>query len=385
MTSVRVAVPCLLAIAVSAAAAVAPGGIACTVHEVSGTKPEAFDERPMLRHLADAVALPAMRSAKDEGAALAAAIASLDGEPTRESLVAAQDAWRAARAAWVRTAVFRFGPAKDLVSRIDWPADPAKVEALAAGEGPFDAASVSTLGASERGLGALEVLLFVSGDGDDAEVLAAFEGGPRRGAVARALADDVAAATAELAAAWEPSAGGFADELATAGEGSATYPTRKAGTDAVVNEAIFVLERVVGDGLALPLGLRSDGVPQPDAVTSPRADASIDDALALLDAVGAAYLGGWGAGGLPVDAEGGLSDLVVARGSGELDGDVRDALAHARASVAAIPPPLRRAVIDDPASVQRGYEAARELKRLLSSDVATAVGTTLGFDDNDGD
>lgn len=379
------AVPCLLAALVSSATAVMPGGVACTVHEVSGTPEEAFDERPMLRHQADAVALPAMRALAAESTALSTATAALEAAPTEATLAEAQAAWRRARAAWMHTSVFAFGPAKALESRIDWPADASKLDAIVADDRELDAAAVASLGASERGLGAIEVLLFAAGDADDvADVLAAIEATPRRAELARALSADVAAASAELDQAWEPGGGGYADELATAGEGSASYPARKDGTDAIVNETIFVTE-IVLDAIATPLGLRHDGVPQPDLVHSPRADASIDDALAQLDAVGATYLGGWGDGGGPVAAEGGLSDLVVARGSADLDADVRDALVRARAAVTAIPAPLRSAVTDDPAAVQRAYDEVRELKRLLASDVATAVGTTLGFSDNDGD
>lgn len=388
MTRIRVAVPFVLAALVSGAAALGPGGVGCTVHEVSGTSGgDTYDERPMLRHQADAIALPAFRAAATEAAALAVAAAALDEAPSATTLSAAQDAWRRARVAWTRTAVFAIGPTRDMVSRIEWfPVDAERVEAHVAGDEPIDVTAVAQLGANERGLGGLEVLLFAAADGDDTvDVLAAIEAAPRRAELARALADDLAAATAALSAAWEPTGGGFAEQLATAGEGSTTFPARKDGTDAIVNEAIFVLELVLGDELALPLGLRNDGAPQPEQVRSPRSDASIADALGHLDAFGVVYLGGAGVDGVPVGAAGGLSDMVRARGGDDLDRDVREALALARGAVASIPAPLRHAVTTDPAAVQRAYDEVRELKRLLASDVATAVGTTLSFNDNDGD
>ncbi len=389
ITRVRVAVPFVLAGLVSVVAALGPGGVGCTIHEVSGgtSGGGTFDERPVLRHQAEAVALPAFRAAATEAAALMVATAELEAAPSASTVAAAQSAWRRARAAWTRTAVFGFGPAKDLTPRIEWfPTETTKVEAQVAGEEPIDDAAIARLGANERGLGALEVLLFAAGDGDDvAQVLTAIDTAPRRAALARALAVDVAAAITAIQTAWEQSDGAYAEQLATAGEGSTAFPARKDGTDAIVNESIFVLELVLGDELALPLGLRDDGTPQPEQVRSQWSDASIDDALGHLDAFGAAYFGAAGEGGVPIDAAGGLADLVRARGGDDLDQDVRDAFALSRGAVAFIPGPLRTAITTDPAKVQRAYDEVRELKRLLASDVATAVGTTLSFNDNDGD
>lgn len=375
----------LLAILVGAACVFAPGGLACTVHEVSQQgEAEAFDEAPMLAHLAEAVALPMFRAAATETKALALAAVALEQDPTASTLGAARAAWLRARATWSRTLVFGFGPSKNASPRIDWwPTDSTKIDARVAGALPIDAADVAKLGSSERGFGAVEWLLF--GEGDDASALALLDAEPRRRALIRALADDLALEADALRLAWEPTGGDFAGELATAGAGSATYPARKNATDAIVNESIFVVELVLGNELALPLGLRNGGAPQPASVRSPWSGASVDDALAHLDGFAAIYRGGLDPEGVPVDAEGGLSDLVVARGDAELDADVRASLTRARAAVAAIPSPLAEAVTASPGSVQLAYDEVRELKRLLSADLATAVGTTLSFNDNDGD
>jgi len=54
-------------------------------------------------------------------------------------------------------------------------------------------------------------------------------------------------------------------------------------------------------------------------------------------------------------------------------------------SLEAIPPPLRVALEGNVGVLETAIERLRDVKRLLNSDVASAVGVTISFSDMDGD
>lgn len=374
--------PFALATLVSTLAAVAPGGAACTVHEVSSQPTDEGDDVAVRSHIAYEVAVPTFNGLAVQGGLLVQSLSALDEDPTAMTLSAAQDAWRATRVAWKRSRVLGFGPAKDLQAQIDWPqVKPDNIEEAIAAKA-FDEPSIQALGTSQRGFLALEYLLF-DAEGGNVVVLDALLASPDRRAFARAIAADLEAAFQELASAWDPAAGDYAGELAEAGKESAAFPEAKNAVDALVNESIFVVEYVLGDELAKPLGLRNDGVPQPDLVVTARSDAAIDDSIAQLEGFQAVYTGALP--GSTGGSQGGLSDLVKSRGSSALDADMRAATQAALDAVRAVPRPFRSAVTTHPAEVQRAYDAVRALKNLLSADVATKLGASLSFNDNDGD
>lgn len=383
--SARAFVPFALATLVSALAAVTPGGAACTVHEVSSQPTEEGDDVAVRSHLAYDVAVPTFNALAVQAGILSQALIALEGDPTTATLSASQEAWRATRVAWKRSRVLGFGPAKAMEARVDWvPADADRIEEAVAAKA-FDAPSIQQLGSSQRGFLALEYLLF-DAEGGNVVVLDGLLASSDRRALARALGADLAAAFADLAAAWDPAAGDYAGELAEAGEGSTAFPESKNAVDALVNESIFVVEYVLGDEIAKPLGLRNDGVPQPDLVIAGRSDASLDDSIAQLESFQAVYTGVLPSDGGAIEtSKGGLSDLVKSRGSASLDADVRAATQGALDAVRAVPRPLRTAITAHPTEVQRAYDALRALKTLLAADVATKLGATLSFNDNDGD
>lgn len=378
-------VPFALATLVSGLAALGPGGAACTVHEVSTQPEEEADDVAVRRHIAYEIAVPTFAGIATSASILSQSLVTLDEDATADHLSAAQDAWRALRTAWKRSRVLGFGPAKAIEARVDWvPADPDRIEEAIAAKA-VDATAVMKLGASQRGLLALEYTLF-DAEGGNVVVLDSLLASPERRAFSRALGVDLAAAFQELAAAWSPTEGDYAGELAEAGESSAAFPASKNAVDALVNESIFVVEYVLGDELAKPLGLRNDGVPQPELVIAARSGSSLDDSIAQLEGFQSVYTGALPSETGAIEAgKAGLSDLVRARGSAALDADVRAATQAAIDALRAVPPPLRTAITSHPAEVQRAYDAVRALKNLVSADVATKLGATLSFNDNDGD
>lgn len=338
------------------------------------------DRGQILADLSAVVIVPAYTEAALQAKALEDTLAPLADAPSAESLSAARAAWKKARAAWKVTDAFLFGPADDPGSVIDSAADVAKIETLVAGTAPLVAADVAQRGANQRGFGGLEVLLFDPSK-DDAAMLDAFQTNERRrGALAKLLGSDLRAKIDAVLAAWTQAPTAYGDQLARAGRGSSVYTSERQGVDAVVNALIAAAEVLIAVRLAKPLGIdKTPAVPAPALVESPRSDASIDDMLAVLDGIEMVYFGTRGdVSGLP------LADAVAER-SPSTDARMRSDLAKAKEAVRAIPGPLRTAVGERRDPVIAAHAAIREVKRCLTSEVAGALGTSVGFNVTDGD
>ncbi len=344
---------------------------------------DTFDRNAMLAALADNVCVPLARTVADTQRALATAAAAFADAPSAAGLTATRDAWRAARGPLKRAQAFFAGPmeALRLRSAIDWfPPDAAAVERALTGTDPLTVMAVDTLGANQRGMPAMEYVLFAPGD--EAATLAAFTTGPtaaRRRDLLRATSAYAATHAAEHAAAWDRTMGDYAGQLARAGRGSTTFTTTRAAVDLVVNQLIATVDSAASMRLGIPLGTSTGGVAQPDRVESRYSDASLTDIRALLEGVDAIYTG-------TLDGRTGLGvrDLVRSR-STAIDDVVRMRSAAAMSALAAIPGTLREAVTREPARVQAALDGVRAWKRTLQVDVANLLGVTVTFSDADGD
>lgn len=325
------------------------------------------------------VMIPAHVELASEAAALADA-ADFCADEAAGDLVSVHDAWRAAHRGFGRTEAFGYGPAVDEhfdSALLFWPTRPENAEEIVAGSDPIDAAVVAGLGATSKGLPAIEAQLF-DPEGGDAAVLARYQDattGERRCTFVGLLAADAAANAEALRSAWADDGGDFGGELVRAGGSDTRYSSVKAALDEVVNGIIALLQVVDDTKLARPLGSKTGGTPQPQFVPSPYADDSVAMIRANLEGVRSLWTG---KGGL------GLRDMVVARKSTLAD-TVDDAFDAADDALLAIGPPLREAVESAPADVQRAIDRVKDLRRLFGVDVAQQLDVTVTLSDNDGD
>lgn len=351
--------------------------VSCTSYESS------FDRSQMLAGLATGVMAPTIARFSTETSALQESFSALCDAPSADMLIAAQSAWRTARAPWKRSEAFAFGPVKDLRTRsdVDWaPAEGDQIEQLLAGSDEITPDLLALQGAGARGFLAMEYLLFAE-EGNE-QVLASF-GPESTDALSRcqyllALASVASGAGIALNNAWQGETG-FAQALATAGEESAVYTSTQAALNDLVNALIFGLEDIAGEKLGMPMGLTSGGSPQPDLVQAALSDNAIQDILENLEGLKAVYEGDPSTG-----AAVGIGSLIADR-KDTIDTRIREELDTAFAAVAAIPGPLEVAVVAHPSEVQTAWNSIKALQTSFTTDVAALLGVTLTFNDNDGD
>ncbi len=285
-------------------------------------------------------------------------------------LQAARDDWRNARGLWKQQDVFAFGPYSQFPDRfgsnIDFhPMRPEQLQALIAGNDEIDAARIAGLGATGRGLPAVEFLLFSDEVASD----------DRRCSALIAAGEDLAALAQENLAAWDPASGGFARELTDPG---GEFADSEAAAAEILSRVGFLLENMRADSLLRPLGGGGEQA-QPEIVTSRFSQHSIEDLFGQLNGVERVFEGG------PARIDRGLATLLRRRDRHDLIEAFRDRIEDARAALRAIDAPLQSAVVSDPARVRDAVDALGSLQRLIQADIANALAATLTFNDADGD
>jgi predicted lipoprotein len=337
------------------------------------------DRQVVLADLVRVVALPDYEALKVGTAELAAALATVARAPTAESITAARATWRATRSLWRRTNAYGIGPADDLGLTggiIDEPTDTARLERLLAAATPLDATAVRSVGANQRGLLAIEYLLFEPIDGTAEATAQAFTGpsGARRAQYLELLGGDLDAKLGAVLEAWRAQ---FGQELAQAGRGSARFTAERDAFNALLNKALAIADRTI-DVLRLATGGMSMRVGLPVAS---RSDQVVPDILEDLGGLEALYTGR--PRGRTEAATVSVADAVRDMNA-NADTEMRRTLATAREIIEALPRPVRTAGAESEAVV-RAIAALRLVKAALAGGVFNALGVSIGFSDNDGD
>ncbi|AKU91998.1 imelysin family protein [Vulgatibacter incomptus] len=347
------------------------------------TQEDLFDRREMLRSLGETVILPTYRDFASRSVTFADAARSFCGGPTEEGLAAARKAWSEARAPWKQSEAFAIGPAKEVPWRIApkvdfWPVRPPSVDEVLAGSEPIDADALGRMGTVARGMPVAEYLLFAPKEATLETFLDA-DGGGRRCDYLVALAEDLSRSAALMVSAWSPDDGNWLGELADAGVSSQAFPTVEAAVAQVANQMVDLARTVVEGKIGKPMGKTTGGTPLPDFVESRFSGRAVDDMLDDLRGLQHLYEG------LYAGVQGtGFADYVRSRRS-SLDPEILLALSEATKAVQALPRPLEEHLDDRGGELTRAYRATKAVYRILGVDMASALGLSVSFTDNDGD
>ncbi len=330
------------------------------------------DRAVVLAGVAHEVIVPTHRRLAEAAAVEAEALRALCASRDAGTLVTAQDAWLAVRRPLQEGYAFAFGPPVDddrLLANLNFgPVREVDVLTLLASSDPVDADALATRGATVRGLVVLEYLLF-DPSGDDAAVVSTLD--DRRCAYLIGLGDDAARSAQQLADAWDPAVGDLAGAFGVrdpwAGDALAMAD--------LVNGLIGLTESVRIGKIGKPAGVYgTDAAPDTQTLESWRSRSSLAELQANIDGVAAV----WG------DEAVGLAPLVRALSPG-VGASVTTAISDAQAALAAVPPPLDTAITASPDTVLAAYEATYALQRSIATELASVLGVTVTFTDNDGD
>ena len=391
------------------------GGVMTASPSSSSSSPSSSpgDAAPVSRqatlvNLTDAVIVPRFEDTAAMMNGLREALDALCANPTPDALAAARTAWREARAPWMRSQAFRFGPVMERRSRslLDWsPVEPERIETMLAERDAIAASDIREfLAATQRGLGAIEYVIFDAGadsanaDGDanananasadsdsdsdsdsnDAAILAALR--PAAGIRCQyltALGEVSAAETAGILADWT---GANADGKAYAGYFNGTAASSllgKAAVDEIVRHSVFLTRSITDMRLGAALaGNGNGGAPDLEALLAGPGDNTVADIRNQVLGMQDLYLGG--------NSGPGIGALV--RGiSPEADARMTAHFAAALDALDGLSEPLPESIATDPTPARYAHQQLQNLQRALNTEVVSLLGVSVGFADTDGD
>ena len=326
--------------------------------------------------LTDHVIVPGYRDAADRAEELRLSIKTLCAAPDSTALETARQHWRAARSSWAATAAFRVGPAMERrsASLVDWwPVDTERIdEVLDDGDAVSVERVVQFMAATQRGLGAIEYLLF----GDAVTDSSSFAPNSSRCQYLSALSSTVAVEVEGIHQDWqgndqEP---GYAGYFSGAGRVSLDPTTAEAE---VVRGMVFLVRSIANMQLAPALGI--DGETDPLAIPSGPTRHSREDLRRQLVGLSWMYRGAEG-------VEGALGiGHRVRQLSPETDQRMITAIEDCLASADGLTGSLESMVLKEPGQVMAVYERLKTLQTVLNTEIVSLLGVTVGFSDTDGD
>jgi hypothetical protein len=299
--------------------------------------------------------------------------------PDPESLEKARQAWVAALLASRQIQWLQTGPIADheyLSSFYYAKVLAVRIESVVNSSRAIDDSYLGELGATTKGMFALEYVLFdrkgrppAEGNPSTATVLETFSSAEslRRGQYVLALARDL-----------ETKAGQLASDWAASGEQSAAAKFIAGGQDSlnrVVNHLAQFIEQIAEQRINFVLQLPHPIALQLDRIEGSASGTSQQSLVALLH----------GAQKLYRSADGGGLESYVKHLNAPLAERLKGQFESAIAAIESIGAPLEQVVPVNPASVQNAQDKTRALEVLCKADLASVLGVTLTFSSNDGD
>lgn len=337
----------------------------------------------LLQSMGPNIVFPAIQETLAACRTLETEVDDLAAAPNATTLDDAQAAWVALRASWNRTEGLLFGPIRQqsLEAFCDESLiDTAAIDATVGGVDTIDAALLNARGVDERGMMALEYLLYdPAGDVAMLALLVVDANGPRRLQYLQAAAEDLCNTMQQMHDIWDPNAGDFLTTWTTAGGGNGTFAGAREAVDLLINQMILHLTEIADKRLGRPIGRTSGGAPQPPGAETMRSTNSLTDVKDDLESLRRIWTGEWdGASAFGVDQ-------LTAIASPAVRDAVTLALQEAIDATDAIPETMVQTSGTSPQLIETAFDEARELRVLLLTDLIGALETTLGFNPDDGD
>lgn len=333
---------------------------ACRKPEPVETTPSASLTSEILSEFSDHVATATYNDLKAKAILLHQQTLTLAAVTDENNLSACKQTWRDCRAAWEQSEGFLFGPvsSQNIDPRIDtWPVNFADLDSVLSSSAAFTAGYVDSLDDALKGFHPIEYLLFgVNGN------KAAADFTPRELDYLNALAQNLEALTTQLATYWDVNvSGNYHHEFSAAGAGSSTYSTQRSAYEEMVNAMIGICDEVANGKISEPY-LAQD----PSLEESPFAFNSITDFTNNMRSVRNVYLGVYTTDGK------GLEDLVREHNL-SLDGQVKQKIDAAIASLGTITVPFGQAISQQPVQVQNCINSINDLRQCLENDLLPFV------------
>lgn len=337
----------------------------------------AFDKGAMLSNYADALILPNYQSAKTSLDSLAAAYIAFVQTKTETDLQVVRQKLDVFYAKFQHISTSEFGPAETELIRANfntYPADTTQINTnITSGVYNFDIAA----NIDAKGLPALDFLLYGS-NRTDAQIVALFASTPNRITYVTNCLNEMQTKLNTIVTGWT---NGYRSTFVNS-KGSQIGSS----LGLLVNQLNFEVDLLKNGKVGIPLGKKSMGVIYPDKTEAYYAkNYSVKLAKECLQNIENVYLGRSRTGNDGPGLDDYLDALKIQHSSGTLNNAIKTQFGIAKAKLNLVQEPLAVAIVNDPATVDVAYVEMVKLLVLLKTDMPSALGIVITYQDGDGD
>lgn len=352
----------------------------CKKKESQSEKPQ-FDRVGMLTNIGNNIVIPNYQAFHIQADKLDSAIADFNAAPDLTKLTNLQAIFKNAYRSWQSCTVFELGPAADAFLNLNLNTFPTSVTDINSNiaSGTYDLNAASNYDA--KGFPGIDYLLFGSA-ADNNAILALYTtdgNATNRKNYLAALSAEIKTNASNVYNAWIPTGGNYINTFIQA---SGTDIGSSVGF--LVNQLSSSEELLKNYKIGIPNGEQSAGTPYPSKVEALYSGISVELAVLQLQSLQNLFLG------KSNQADGsGFDDYVNYTGASfngtPLATAINNQFNTAIAKVQAIPNPLSDSVTNNNATVHAAYLELQKLLVLLKSDMPSALGVLITYNDNDGD
>jgi predicted lipoprotein len=355
--------------------------VSCKKKDKDEPTPDAdFDKSAMLSNIGSSIIVASYQNLNVKVASLDSASMVFTASPTTNNLLALQNAFKQAYLAWQSVSVFEFGPAEQALLRTNsntFPTDTTQV-INNIHSGNYDLSAINNIDA--KGFPAIDYLLFSLDTPQLINLYTTDTYASSRKSYLNNLINELKINVNTVYTSWNPSGGNYL----------ATF-TSSLGSDVgsslgyIVNQLNFDFELLKNYKIGIPLGKKTLGTPLPEKVEGYYAKNSVELAVAQLKAIENTYLGRTSPGVDRVGVDDYLIHIKAQYNGGLLSDAIKAQLTAAITKLELIPDPLAETIINNLAIVDAAYTELQKLVVLFKTDMPSALGVLITYQDNDGD
>ncbi|MEX2590287.1 MAG: imelysin family protein [Chitinophagales bacterium] len=339
-----------------------------------------FDRQAMLENYADNLILPAYQHFEQKVDSLETVLNAFSNNPSTQALSLLQTTFLNTYRSWQNVELYEFGPAAEVILRSNVNTFPTDVFIIDnnISEGSYDLDIPSNIKA--KGLPAMDYLLFGLGE-DNTEILEYYTTDADAANRLQYLEDvfgDISTRTTSTIDKWDNYRSTFV---------GATGTDIGSSTSLLINEFNFEFELTKNPRIGIPLGAKSSGQALPGNVEAYYSGISKELALINLQNIVNVFRGkAFNSSQTGPSLESYLDQLGAEYRDGQsLSEAIIEQFEKDETALQAVPDPLSDAVISNESLVQTAFDEFVKTVVLIKTDMTSAIGIQITYQDNDGD
>ncbi|WP_214227914.1 imelysin family protein [Pedobacter sp. B4-66] len=331
----------------------------------NGPQADGFDKASMLTNYSDNLIIPAYTSLHEQIAQLEIVANTFLTTPNADNQQTLKVAFKTAYLQYEQISVNHFGPSERVLLNNflnTFPADNAVIDGNIT-RGTYDLTQNFTT--NQQGFPALDYALFAP------DALAKFTdaGAANRKKYVEDLFARMKVLTAGVATTWKNT---YRTEFIQNTRSDAGSPIAF-----LINQFAYEMDQMKGPRIGWPFGKQSGGVQYPDKIEGYHSGISVALAVANLSSLKKMFTGN--------SSGKGMSDYLIALNKKTLSDDVLKQFDLAIGKLNVVPDPLSTSLVNKKAEIEAAYREIQILLTLIKTDVASATGVRITYQDTDGD